>query len=106
VDWYINTFHSNLNDGNVSNYNPLKGTTLSTYSSASVSNGVETITATAQSLPYIDKVDINATDWLTYDPKDFIVEFQKDLNDWAGQGKLGHIIDTNVSVRSNRRLNW
>ncbi len=106
VNWYINTFHGNLNDGNVSNYTPVKSTSLSSYNSTAVSNGVETITATAPSLPYIDKVDINATPWVTFNPKDFLLEFQDDQKDWAGQGKLGHIIDTNVSKRSNRRLNW
>ncbi len=106
VNWYINTYHGNLNDGNVSNYTPVKGTTLSTYSSTGVVGGIETIIATAPSLPYIDKIDVNATDWVTFDPKDFILEFQDDQKDWAGQGKLGHIIDTNVSKRSNRRLNW
>lgn len=108
VDWYINTLHNHLNDGNVSSYHPVNAATiLSTYSSATVSHGVETITATAPlPLPYIDKVDINATDWLTYDPKDFILEFQRDTDKWAGQGDLGHHIDINVSTRSNRRLNW
>ncbi len=116
IDWYANTLHTNLNDGNVSVYKTLKdvkfgtsySTALSTTSSNAVSNGIENINVVIDSnkLPYIDKIEMNATDWVTFSPKDFILEFQNDQKDWAGQGKLGHTIDTNVSKRSNRRLNW
>ncbi len=106
VNWYVNTFHTSLSDGNVTNYTPNNDVTLIPANSTAIANGVESIVAIAPKLPYIDKVDINATDWVTFDPKDFLLEFQKDKKDWAGQGKLGHVIDTNVSTRSNRRLNW
>ncbi|WP_331775854.1 LamG-like jellyroll fold domain-containing protein [Sulfurospirillum sp. 1612] len=119
INWYINTKHANVIDGNVSRYSTVENVRFGTnYASGSddtnatllgnPTNGTDTLDVVADpnNLPYIDKVEINATDWITYDPKDFILEFQEDGKEWAGQGKLGHVIDTNVSTRSNRRLNW
>lgn len=109
INWYLNNLHSALSDGNVSTYSTVDGVTFGgadTRSSTAITNGAEEISLTAPSLPYKDKVDMNSTSWVTFDPTDFIVEFQDEHKDWAGQGKLGHIIDTNVSKRSNRRLDW
>ena len=119
INWYINTKHANIIDGNVSRYSTIGDVRFGTnYASGAddtnatllgnPTEGKDTlhVVTDPNNLPYIDKVEINATDWITYDPKDFILEFQEDGKEWAGQGKLGHVIDTNVSKRSNRRLNW
>jgi uncharacterized repeat protein (TIGR01451 family) len=109
INWYINTLHTQT-DGNVSLYHPLStidgGVTLDTNQSTNIANGVETIHVTAPSLPYKDKIEMNSTSWTTFDPNSFLLEFQDKQKKWAGQGELGHIIDTNVSQRSNRRLEW
>ncbi len=114
INWYINTNHDSLNDGNVTTYSSVNNvkfgndyaTATDTISSTNVNNGEETLNVVINELPYIDKIEINASNWVTFDPKNFLLEFQDDGEDWAGQGKLGHIIDTNVSKRSNRRLDW
>ncbi len=111
INWYINTLHSQVIDGNVSLYKSLDNVTFNathdaTSQSTNVVNGVETIQVTAPSLPYKDKVEMNSTSWTTFSPNSFLLEFQDKQKDWAGQGELGHIIDTNVSKRSNRRLEW
>lgn len=114
INWYINENHKAA-DGSVSTYSTVDDATFggsSTTTSGTITNGIESITVNApkisgvDQLPYIDKVEMNSTNWITFDPKDFIIEFQDQADDWAGQGQLGHIIDTNVSKRSNRRLDW
>ncbi len=113
INWYINTLHNSSNEGNVTKYssvddvkfqNNTSNTTKSTTSS--INQGNESINLTAPKTPYKDKIDMNSSSWLIYNPTDFQVEFQDDGKKWAGQGKLGHTIDTNISKRSNRRLNW
>ena len=106
INWYINTLHTQLIDGNVSLYNSLDGVTFDTSKSTNIISGVETITVTAPKLPYKDKVEMNSTSWTTFNPDSFLLEFQDEQQEWAGQGELGHIIDTNVSKRSNRRIDW
>ena len=113
VNWYINTLHTLPIYGGVYPYKTIENVTIEglddTFNSTTITNGAEDITVAVpltESLPYKDKAEMNATDWITFAPKDFLLEFQDDQKDWAGQGELGHIIDTNVSKRSNRRLEW
>ena len=111
IYWYINTLHTQPNDGNVSLYNSLEDVTFgatntSTTSSTSVTNGEESIEVHAPALPYKDKIDMNASSWVTQlGSTDFMVEFYGGGN-WVGKGILGRTIDSNISKRQNRRLDW
>ncbi|MDX1808044.1 MAG: Calx-beta domain-containing protein [Sulfurospirillaceae bacterium] len=116
INWYLNPMHLNNSFGDVSanganSFSALSGTSTP-GSSGTINNGTETITL-SHAAPHIDKIQMYGKSWLIYNQanpnateNDFIVEFKNAANNWAGQGKLGHVIDTNISVRSNQRLNW
>ena len=103
IDWYVNTLHVS-SDGNVSQYKPLSPTIISTTHD-SYTNGKETITVTTTKIPYKDKIDMNSSSWLIYNPTDFMVEFDTN-GSWAGQGIQGQTVDLNISKKQNRRLDW
>jgi len=113
INWYTNTLHNNLFEGNVTKYSSIGGVkfesnTNNTTNSAhlsNVANGTETIDVTAPKTPYKDKIDMNSSSWLIYNPTDFMVEFYK-KGSWAGQGKLGKTVDLNVSTIQNQRIDW
>ncbi len=114
IDWYINTLDNNLSEGNVTEYssvgsvrfeNNTSGTTNSA-NLANLANGTETIDVTASKLPYKDKIDMNSSSWLIYNPTDFLVEFFDANDNWAGQGIQGKTVDLNISKVQNQRLDW
>lgn len=116
INWYLNQMHLNNSFGDVSanganSFTALNGTSTPN-NSGTISNGVETITL-SHAAPHIDKIQMYGKSWLIYSltnssatENDFIVEFKNTASNWAGQGKLGRIIDVNISGRSNQRINW
>jgi len=114
INWFTNTLHGN-SDGNVSSYKSSSNVKFGTvvYSTANptqdnianIINGEENVTIVAPKTPYKDKIDMNSSSWLTYNPSDFMVEFYGNGN-WAGQGIQGKTVDLNISKRQNKRLDW
>ena len=117
VYWYINTAQDNSKDGNISGFPNFLNTTpsgLLTITQNSISNGIEnyTITYTGSSYPYKEKIDINTSSWLIYNPYNqntavdsFYVDYSG-VGGWAGIGKTGHTIDLNISTRRSKRIEW
>jgi uncharacterized repeat protein (TIGR01451 family) len=116
IYWYRNTLHVN-GDGNVTtNGFTSVGTTLindaNSSSSGTISGGIETITL-KNTPPYVDKIEMMPSPWLTFTPSYFNVEFIATGN-WAGEGSVDRNSTDNVGkftnehnvTRSNRRLNW
>lgn len=101
INWYINSDHTVPIQGQF-NDTPL------TYSDGTndTATNLNSATLQAPTVPHKDKVQLNSDAWLIYDPTDFLVEFYKDNSDWAGEGQLGVTVDTNVSIRQNRRIDW
>jgi hypothetical protein len=116
INWYVNKLHTN-NDGNVSQYQSKNGVTFNgnnlIANSGTITSGTENINLTTPNntsgnpqLPHKDKIDINSSSWLIYNPTDFQVEFYGAGANWAGQGGGGRAVDTNISRKQNRRLDW
>ncbi len=69
-------------------------------------------------LPLTVGIHLNTgtSDWLIYNPYDAIslpnpfykVRFigPSSTSDWAGHGDTGHVVDSNTSIKKNRRLGW
>ncbi|MCD8543764.1 MAG: hypothetical protein LRY52_02590 [Sulfurospirillum cavolei] len=115
INWYQNTLHNALTDGSVTTYSSV-GTTLidgaNTSASAAIANGVENNTLTNATAPYTDRIQMTPSSWLLFNAfnaaaatNDFNVEFITTGN-WAGQGALGETVDTAISTRANRRIEW
>ena len=115
IYWYINGQNS-INDGNITNFAQPANTkiTITPANSTSVANGVETHTITyiGVSYPYRERVDMNASSWLIFNPFDanattssFFVDFSK-YNDWAGVGTTGKTVDLNISTKGSKRIEW
>jgi len=116
IYWYINKDQNGLNDGNISNFVQPSNTqiTIAPLSSGAITSGSEThtITYNGTTYPYGERVDMNASSWLIYNPYDanatissFFVTFTK-YNDWAGIGTTGKTVDLNISTKSSKRLEW
>lgn len=114
IKWYHNPLHV-TNDGNVTMFSSV-GTALingaATATSGSIENGVESNTLTDAKAPYTDRIQMRASSWLIDNlfnanatTNDFNVEFIRQGN-WAGQGNLGKTVDTNISLRSSKRIEW
>ena len=101
IDWYTNPLHTNINFGNYYDAIPtaLSGTTIG-------ATNLNTLGLSTVVLPHKDKILMNSDSWLIHSPTDFLVEFYQDGAEWAGEGQLGDTVDTNVSIRQNRRLDW
>jgi hypothetical protein len=119
LKWYQNALHNTLSDGNVTIFSSV-GTTLingaNTSASTAIANGFENNQPLSlgggTTAPYTDRIQMAPSSWLLWNPynslattNDFNVEFVSQGN-WAGQGKLGETVDTNISTRSNRRMEW
>lgn len=107
IDWYINTLHLTSNEGIYNKTTPiaLDGATISNLNLNDMTVTTPVISGTPK-LPHKDKISMTSNSWLIYNPTDFIVEFYKAGAEWAGEGQLGDTVDTNVSTRQNRRLDW
>ena len=101
INWYVNNDHTALNQGKFNNVNltSADGTTMNTYQ-------LNSVRLQAPKVPHKDKIQLNSDSWLVHAPTDFLVEFYSDQTGWAGEGKLGATVDTNVSTTQNRRLDW
>ena len=105
IYWYINPNHTAF-DGSVTSGSSLSGTTVSDLQ-------LNSLDLTAPSLPHTDKIILTPSGWLVYNQVnpsatsvDFSVTFLNDSTNWAGEGKLGHIVDQNISIRKNRKISW
>lgn len=118
IDWYQNTLHDALSDGNASYSSLSSGSYASTISptlSLSIVDGQETLQLSNTNKPYVDKIQIIPSSWLTYPntTTNFLVEFLGRGN-WGGEGSVdrnasgnvGKITNENNITRSNKRLSW
>lgn len=118
IDWYQNTLHDALSDGNASYSSLSSGSYASSISptlSLNIVNGQETLQLSNTNKPYVDKIQIIPSSWLTYPntTTNFLVEFLGRGN-WGGEGSVdrntsgnvGKITNENNITRSNKRLNW
>ena len=116
VYWYMNSGQNSTNDGNISNFVQPVDTkiTITPGNSSAINNGTEThtITYNGGTYPYRERVDMNASNWLIFNPYDanasvnsFFVDFSK-YNDWAGVGNTGKTVDLNISSKSSKRIEW
>ena len=110
VNWYtINSIHTS----------PLLGT----HSIEHTNNGVQVVDATPlQSIdlslngikaPHIDKVVLTPSSWLLYNPFSAAVtttsgnvDFTSAARVWGGKGKLGYTVDSNISKRDIKKMEW
>ena len=116
VYWYINSGQNNLSDGNISSFVQPANTkiTITPGSSLAINSGTEIhdITYNGATYPYRERVDMNVSNWLIYDPynpnasvSSFFVDFSK-YNDWAGVGAMGKTVDINISTKGSKRIEW
>jgi len=103
--WYQNNFHSSF-DGKVDSYSSEHGTSVSDVQ-------LRSFDLTAPTLPHSDTIHFTPSSWLVYDSADpsatditFNVTFLNADTKWAGEGKLGHVVDQNISIRKNRKISW
>ncbi len=111
--WYINKDENSTNDGKI--YNFITSSMINPVTpSSTVSNGEETDTFkyNAGTYPYKERVDINASSWLIFNPYDdsaktnsFSVEYLGN-GGWSGVGKTGKTVDLNISSQGSQRLEW
>lgn len=116
IYWYVNTGQNSLADGNISGFIQPATTkiTITPANSTAINGGDEThtITYNGATYPYRERVDMNASSWLIFDPYDanattssFFVDFSK-YNDWAGVGQTGKTVDLNISSKGSKRIEW
>jgi len=111
VDWYINSKHSTLKSklGLADDY-----TTLGDSNATNKTTKGVTLIYNGSELPYKDKVQISASDWLIYNKfnsdattNNFSVEFISKGDGWSGIGEDANVsVDLNISKRTTRRLSW
>lgn len=120
-EWYQNSWHTSMSDGNVSNnnigdsYEPIGSAIVNVSQTTAGSfngDGTESINLTAPSVPYKDRIQMHGSPWLIYNQynpattvNDFEVEWFGKAG-WAGRGDLGKTVDENVSQKTNRRVDW
>lgn len=128
-DWWLSLGHTTSNnDGNIT---LIKGdVTEGTSADWSVSPDVNIIAnavdgaitvyrGTSPTLPLTVEINLDETNptdtnhWLIYNPNSAIgtpAPFYKvrfiGESGWAGHGDTGHVVDSNVSTKKNRRLGW
>lgn len=119
INWYQNALHvtssgivaptpqipSNFSNTGVTNTNPISTQRLTLKNTTAI--------------PYVDRITLNSSSWLTYYPTSFTVEFYSS-GVWAGSGfvKQEHdnAVDNNTTVggfvhqtaptKANRRMTW
>ncbi len=113
VFWYVNKNHTSTNDGNISGFVTTSKINPITKINP-INNGLEddNITYNAGIYPYKEKIEINASSWLIYNPynptatiNDFSVEFLGG-GGWAGIGTTGKTVDLNISTKGSKRIEW
>jgi len=119
--WWLSLNHNENNgDGNIALQSPSNGSASVDTDVTVVSQGVDTsINVTKSSdalLPMMVNIDLNTIytdDWLIYNPYSsttaptpfYRVRFIGTM-DWAGHSDAGHVVDTNASIKKNRKLGW
>ncbi|KFL34477.1 hypothetical protein JU57_05545 [Sulfurospirillum sp. SCADC] len=113
LNWYQNPLHV-ISDGNVTTYTPQGTTTVNPSATDTITNGFETHAhqLTNNNAPYIDRIKMTPSSWLLYNlynatatTNDFTAEFIRS-GKWAGDGKLGKIVDINTSSHGIRSIEW
>ncbi len=118
IYWYINKDHNSSNSGQIFGYpSSLTATPtgkISISSVGNVSHGIEnkTITYNGSTYPYKERIDINASKWLVFNPFDetakynsFNVEFYG-VGGWSGIGDINQTVDLNISTKKSKRIEW
>jgi hypothetical protein len=113
IYWYINKNDNNISNGHIYNFinsvkiNPITPSTTKTNGEES-----DTVTYNGSTFPYRERIDINASSWLIYNPynstattNNFNVEFLGS-GSWAGIGNTGKTVDLNISVKGSKRIDW
>jgi len=129
--WWISTAHdTSNNDGNITlkvgTIDPSSGTASVSPSNVNITTGSSvgfdntiTVSRTSNTVPMIVEIDLDTTlgtdtnSWLIYNPYSNIlppspfykVRFIGSM-DWAGYGETGHVVNTDTSVKKNKKLGW
>ena len=106
INWYVNTLHITDTSGNIAPTPISTGLSNLPLTPNALNTGFKVLPITATSVPHKNKIQFNSDSWLINNPTDFLVEFYEAGADWAGEGQLGATVDTNVSTRQNRRIDW
>ncbi len=103
--WYQNPYHSSF-EGHVISASSLHGTSVNDLR-------LKRFDLKAPSLPHSDTISFVPSSWLVYDASNplassikFNVNFLNANTKWVGVGKLGHVVDENISIRKNRKISW
>ena len=118
VYWYTNQDHNSVNDGNITGFPNSPTATpshlLGITSNSGIASGAENhiITYLGSSYPYKERIEINASSWLIYNPYNetekynyFNVDFST-IGGWAGIGNPGNTVDLNMSKKNSKRIEW
>jgi hypothetical protein len=128
-EWWLSWYHNESNgDGNVTlevgTITPSTGIgTASVDTDVTITSEGKDNTIDVRYLsgakPMIVEIDLDETPstdtnhWLIYNPNSAIgtpTPFYRvrfiGTSDWAGHGDTGHVVDSNVSIKKNRRLEW
>ncbi len=111
VNWYIiNTIHTSANLGTYTNESTKHGVSI-------VSGGVNlqdiSLSLGGIKPPYKDRVVLTPSSWLLYNPFNAAitttsgkVDFTSAARVWGGKGKLGYTVDSNISKRDIKKMEW
>jgi len=121
--WYLSSTHT-TSDGNLTliakdSNTKLNGSSSTTYSNLSAgvfkdSSGSDiSASYSGGNKPHISDINLTGTNsWLIYNPDAnnepnpfYRVRFIG-TSDWAGLGKTGNVVESNASIKKNRRLGW
>jgi hypothetical protein len=127
-DWWLSTGHNETRgDGNIKLLSPPTvtegaGAPTVTTDVTVITNGQDNdinVTSNATALPMAVQILLNTTTptdtntWLIYNENNDILNpnpFYKvrfiGQSGWAGHGDTGHVVDSNVSAKHNKRLGW
>ncbi len=103
--WYKNNFHT-LFDGKILSTSSVNGTLINDLQ-------LKNFDLKAPTLPHSDTIYFTPSPWLIYDSLNpsadkikFNVSFISPQTKWVGVGRLGHIVDENISIKKNRKISW
>ena len=118
IYWYVNKKHTKDSDGDINSFTTKRLSIIPASSPSTITNGVETHTITYsptppehKTYPYGERVNINASKWLIYNPfnsntpTSFSVSFSGS-GEWNGIGKQKTTVDTNISKKDPKRIEW
>jgi uncharacterized repeat protein (TIGR01451 family) len=109
IDWLI--FNSKHLDASFGTYSGEKS--VNKLDVSNKNNTAITLKLGVLKAPYCDKILVSPSSWLMYrkfsinpNPLTSFKSCFVSNGGWAGKGKVGHIVDTNVSIKENKSIDW